>query len=369
MTTINFKELAERMAQQSIKKPVQQAQPRANGKYQYYCDLCAQRGLKPNPAIMNDWRQLNSEIDRIKALPRFEPITENQRNMVIRKSEEIGMQLPANLDKMSKQSASGYIQQLRDIERSMGETLPVTEWQLERVGEMFWCEEVNFTDLDEIFTSELVETEYGISYKKPLDYEASILWIAEHKNRNEVYDFISKYSKALNNWKRTRISDAYAERINKTIIASGGDPLPMQQLKAFDKKTADQFMSSIMYEPEVMAQLIIVNYADTELPKDDPQYERNLEERLIKEQQDFMTKLLAVMGMSSRTNNIIESTNLLELISEWSAIAVPNFITPQAYLDMLNDTIEDSGLVELILDSIELEMSEEDAEQADKPFK
>lgn len=195
------------------------SEPATEGQIKYYIDLCEQRRLTPSASSFTK-KEMNVEIQRLLATPKFIPIKDGQAARITDLCNQMSMPLPDfnTLSGAYDGSASKMIQSL--IELSKKVKLPITEKQMILIQNMQLCPDV---------------------YETLTDEEIANL------SKNDAHEYISKFNAKYLEWKKTRLSPAQFQLI-ETLTERTGHKLEYSAIMTLDTSAATKFIEQIQRE-------------------------------------------------------------------------------------------------------------------------
>ena len=218
-----------------------------------YVKLCTEKRVQLNPNYKAlDGRKggsMDREIQRLIKLPTIVPPSPAQIDLLKDICGRLNCEIPAytHLTGGRGGTFSNLIGELIELEKEMTKVAPPTDKQLETILEMYFCPDVDFSDLHE---------SYGITYtgaqgEKMLwtrpSQEAILDSILELVTFEMASNFIYKFQLDFYKWKTSRLSDGQMKRIAKLQESSGMKAMETHQLLQFSKEQANTYINDLNY--------------------------------------------------------------------------------------------------------------------------
>jgi hypothetical protein len=252
----------------------------------YYETLCKERNIVPTMNYSTTTsKDLSIEINRVKAIAKFAPATESQKNRI---NTLLGMMSmpPIEMGSMGITDASSIIEKLNARWEKSFAHIP-TPKQLELLKNMSYCPDVDLNELSEVpyelYVERDMEQDKLTKMYKRMDELANdkdsdwskVKPVAEAKTqeqvdlvlalnnkidkynksfdielltKQQVSEFIQKHQQVYNTWKYNQASPGQRELINKLLARTGNETLTDEQLMQFDKQIARTYIDRLQYE-------------------------------------------------------------------------------------------------------------------------
>lgn len=197
-------------------KPVDERPASAN-QIKYYNDLCEQKHVTPEE---KDWTSvtINAEIQRLKTLPFWKEVSQNQIDRITELCGVLKMATPdfTKLNGAYNGSASQLIQMLK--EKAKNVEMPISEAQIVMIQSMQYCP-----------ACELIEDVTAMT-------------------KTEASDYIAKHKEDFYEWKSTRLSPEQAKLIAELTRRLNGEPMEYKVIILFDQETATKYIEQLEKE-------------------------------------------------------------------------------------------------------------------------
>lgn len=256
--------------------------PATPGQIKYYTDLCEQKGEVPSDVEMTS-AQINKEIQRLKALPYFKPVSEKQKARITELCEAMNMPLPdfSKLNGAYDGSASKMIQSLKEMSKKV--RLPMTDRQYKTILNMQYCPDCDALSEEEI----------------------------SNLSKSEASEYIGKFNARYNEWRKTRLSKKQAELI-EVLTERLGNKLSYSDIIQFDGETATKYIDQLQAE---LADKSLT--ASTLEPEDMYKIKEKDHDDVRKELRSLVAKLYASIGQEIEEEfyETMEWNSLKELIA------------------------------------------------------
>lgn len=316
-----------------------------------YVKLCTEKRVQLNPKYRSfDGRkggEMDKEIQNLIKLPTIKLPSEGQVKMLTELCERNNWDIPAyaHLTGGRDGSMSGLIAELVLLEKEMIKLAPLTEKQAETILEMYFCVDVDFSDLHE---------QYGIVYTGSTN-NGKLLWtrpsqetiastLTELVTFQMASNFIYKYQLEFFKWTKNRCSASQMDKIRRLQEQCKMQPMEEYQLMQFDKKTADMYITNLNL---VRRDADIVKFRQEECVEDINRCNtvaKAVEEDIVRKD-NLLYSLYAMCGMSGRdeSESSIDVSANDEIIADLAKVVI-GICGSKAVMSLLAETYDDKEL-------------------------
>lgn len=222
-----------------------------------YVKLCSEKRVQMNPSYRSFDGRKNGAMDKaikeLIKLPRIIQPSEGQINMLKEICERNQWEMPAYSHLVGGRdgSFSKLIGELIGLEKELTKVAPPTEKQIETILNMYFCPDVDFSDLHEQYALKYVNVDvegkiHGnqLLWTRP-NQETIALTVADLITFEMASNFIYKYQLEFHKWTRTRCSASQMEKIRRVQESCKMQPMEDYQLMQFDRATADKYITNL----------------------------------------------------------------------------------------------------------------------------
>lgn len=335
---------------------------------QFYMTLCNEKGEMPTCNTQSLQSEVQAEIERVKKLPNFRPMSEAQRNKITNRCQEIGMSTP-NFEGMSLSKASDLIVILDARYVALGLDKIITPKQADMIENMSMCPDIpTFTlflpketldkcdemqfqynnMLHQLNVGKITEAELSAYEADMTIFQSECMAVSgegdiRKVDRETASEFIQAYQSIYYSWFNSRASEGKRKLLGE-LYKRQGTVMTEKELFQFDNHTADVMINQLQKEQGV-------NYGGTlegmarelkpmpKCPIDVQKYEHDKLQALIH-------SLYAILGQQAEEDSLQNPS--LDMLGDLCKVLQLGFVSEADLIEMLGEVFTEVEITKIM---------------------